>query len=236
MTACAQREQRKKWNRALRCLEGDCTVTDHVDREELLPLYYRSMDHQGRFPKDFENPSDKHIEEAIDDLGSPYWDHFEEGEAHSDNRGAWDLKITRLVRDQQAFMQQNFGLGLWTSHVRISNDYVAHFGGEETIIAYLTMPDGVARSKNWTKIDEEYDEDMGLFDESSGENGFGMPIVMGSQRTKKALERFPRTMKLLNLKTHVHKSQKDEPLVLGGGSESALRKSPRPTLLLRNKG
>lgn len=191
MVAGAQREKRKIWNSALRCPEGKCSVTDHVDRDELLPLYYRSMDFEARFPKDFENPSNKHIEEAIGNLGSPYMDYFEEDESHSDNRWAWGMRTTRLINEQQTFMHHNFGLGLWVSHVRISKGGWSRFGAQETIVAYLTMPDGVTRSKGWTKTDDE-DEGMSSFDDSSGENGFGMPIVIGSQPTKKTLERFPR--------------------------------------------
>lgn len=125
---------------------------------------------------------------------------------------------------------------MWASLVRLKSYDWDRFGPPETTVAYLTTSAGATRSKDWAEAIDDDSEPLSGLNSPSGENGFGMPIVMGSQPTKKALERFPRAMRVLNLKPYTHKSQEGQPLVLGGGSGNALRKGPRSTLLLRNKG
>lgn len=70
----------------------------------------------------------------------------------------------------------------------------------------------------------------------SEEVGFGTPIDLSETPTKEELQGFPRAMKLLDLKPHMHESQDGEALELGW-SDGALDGDggPRSTLLLRNK-
>jgi len=164
---------------ASKCFRNDCSLLNHVDRDETVQKYYQCVEN-GEI-RDEETCSDEPDDADLLEVAEGTISYEEEEEAHQENRADWPLIIGRIFSaNNREMFQRRFGLDIWFTFVSLPDDrrFSEEYGFPQATIAYLTLPDCVTRRHRWdANLREQKNGDVfHEYRSSYGENGFGMPM------------------------------------------------------------
>ena len=214
-----RKELREDWATELKCWETRCLPTDHLSNEEARRLYIEYFWEVAEpnidrcMPKAKLNKKQRsELDEAF--LEDDQWD-WNEGKGstwridHDHKAHMWTCRVGGPTDDSRGFFSRHsdlivkhFGLGTWISHTQLNKRMVGQWKNNDvyaTTTAYFIVQDsekahtGLQR-RQWEGVLEDAPAYMPT------ETGLCFSVCMPKQLSEKSLARFPRALKILDLK------------------------------------